>query len=54
MIAEGVSTAEAVKNLADRYHIDVPICEVVYEILFHKKSPQEGIRDLMARPLKHE
>jgi glycerol-3-phosphate dehydrogenase (NAD(P)+) len=54
MIAEGVPTAEAVKKLADQYHIDVPICEVVYEILFHKKSPHEGMKDLMMRPLKHE
>ncbi|KPJ74563.1 hypothetical protein AMJ52_00140 [candidate division TA06 bacterium DG_78] len=54
MIAEGVPTAEAVKKLADQNHIDVPICEVVCEILFHKKSPQEGIRDLMTRSLKHE
>lgn len=54
MVAEGVPTSEAVKKLAEKCHIDMPICEVVYEILFHKKSPQEGIRDLMTRPLKNE
>ena len=54
MVAEGVPTSEAVNKLANRYHIEMPICEVVYEILFHKKSPKEGIRDLMTRPLKNE
>lgn len=54
MVAEGVPTVQAVKKLADQYHIDMPICEVVYEILYHRKSPKEGIKDLMTRPLKHE
>ncbi len=54
MVAEGISTCQAVKKLASKYNIEMPICEVVYEILFNKKSPQKGIRDLMTRPLKNE
>jgi glycerol-3-phosphate dehydrogenase (NAD(P)+) len=54
MVAEGFPTSDAVKRLANQYNIEMPICEVVYEILFHKKSPQDGIRDLMTRPLKNE
>jgi glycerol-3-phosphate dehydrogenase (NAD(P)+) len=54
MVAEGVSTSEAVNKLATLNHIDMPICKVVYDILYHGKLPQQGIRDLMARPLRHE
>ncbi len=54
MVAEGVPTSRAVKKLADQYDVEMPICEVVYEILYHKKSPHEGIKDLMTRPLKYE
>jgi len=54
MVAEGVPTSQAVKKLAHQYEIEMPICEVVYEILYHEKSPHEGIKDLMMRPLKYE
>ena len=54
MVAEGVPTAKSVKTLAKKHHIDMPICELVYEIIFEGKSPKQGIKDLMARPLKHE
>ncbi len=54
MVAEGVPTSKAVKLLAHRYKIDMPICGVVYKILFESKSPKQAIKDLMSRPLKYE
>jgi glycerol-3-phosphate dehydrogenase (NAD(P)+) len=54
MVAEGVPTSKAVKLLADKYKIDMPICRVVYEILFEGKLPKQAIKDLMSRPLKYE
>ncbi len=54
MVAEGVPTAKAVRLLAERHEIEMPICGVVYEILFEHKSPKQAIRDLMARPLTYE
>ncbi len=54
MVAEGVPTCKAVRLLADKYRIDMPICGVVYEILFEGKSPKQAIKDLMSRPLKYE
>jgi glycerol-3-phosphate dehydrogenase (NAD(P)+) len=54
MVAEGVPTSKAIKRLAQKFRIDMPICEAVYEILFNNKSPTEAIKDLMTRSLKHE
>jgi glycerol-3-phosphate dehydrogenase (NAD(P)+) len=54
MVAEGVPTSKAVMKLAQQHQVEMPICEVVYDILYHEKSPREGIRDLMTRPLTYE
>ncbi len=54
MVAEGVPTAQSVDALARKYRIDMPICKLVYEIIYKKKSPKQGLKDLMARPLKRE
>jgi glycerol-3-phosphate dehydrogenase (NAD(P)+) len=54
MVAEGVPTTRAVHKLAARYSVEMPICGVVYDILYRNKPPQQGIRDLMARPLRKE
>ncbi len=54
MVAEGVSTAKAVKKLAMKYQVDMPISQVVYDILYNKKSPLQGLKNLMERPLKNE
>ncbi len=54
MIAEGLYTSKAVARLASRFNIEMPICKVVYEIIYKKKSPRQGIEDLMQRPLKEE
>lgn len=54
MVAEGAPTAKAIKILADRHHIEMPICEAVYNILYHGEAPKVAIRNLMSRPLKYE
>lgn len=54
MVAEGVPTSRAVKMLAEKHTIDMPICRVVYEILYEGKPPRQGLKDLMTRPLKYE
>jgi glycerol-3-phosphate dehydrogenase (NAD(P)+) len=54
MVAEGAPTAKAVKIIADRHRIDIPICEAVYSILYQEEAPKKAIRDLMSRPLKYE
>jgi glycerol-3-phosphate dehydrogenase (NAD(P)+) len=54
MISEGVPTAQAIMKLAEKYHVTMPICEVVYDILYHDKSCTRAIQELMTRPLKNE
>ncbi len=54
MVAEGVATTESAYFLAQRHHVEMPIVEQVYEILFHNKSPRQAIYDLMARESKSE
>ncbi len=53
-VAEGVSTVQAVKELATQYHIEMPISSEIYAILFQGKSPHQAITDLMTRDAKPE
>ncbi len=54
MVAEGVPTARAVMKLAKKYNVEMPISKVVYEIIYKRKSPLQGLKSLMLRPLKNE
>ena len=54
MVAEGLTTARAVHELAVRYRIEMPICETVYRIIYKKLAARQGLRALMARPLRGE
>lgn len=53
-IAEGVSTTRSVVELARRYHVEMPITEAVYAILFEEKDVLRALSDLMARNTKTE
>lgn len=54
MVAEGVPTAKAANQLAEKYGVEMPIMEQVYNVLFNGKDPQVAVRDLMMRPAKDE
>lgn len=54
MVAEGVKTARSVHFLARRMEVDMPISELVYQVLFENKKPMVAVRELMDRDLKHE
>lgn len=54
MVAEGVSTAGALLQLANISGLELPITEQVNAILVHGKPPQDAIRTIMERPLKRE
>jgi glycerol-3-phosphate dehydrogenase (NAD(P)+) len=53
-IAEGVPTAAALEALAARLCVDMPIASTVAAILDGRAEIDQAIRDLLARPLKHE
>jgi glycerol-3-phosphate dehydrogenase (NAD(P)+) len=54
MVAEGVLTTNAAVGLARKMGVEMPITEQMHAILQQGKSPQEAIRDLMARPSTSE
>ncbi|HET6402639.1 MAG TPA: NAD(P)H-dependent glycerol-3-phosphate dehydrogenase [Candidatus Kapabacteria bacterium] len=54
MIAEGVSTTESARSLAQLHKIEMPIVEETYKILFEHKDPREATNDLMTRDPKAE
>lgn len=49
MVAEGVPTTRAVKELSIRHRVDVPITNEVHAVLFEGKDPREAINALMLR-----
>ena len=54
MIAEGVHTARAARDLGRAHDIELPITEQVCAMLFDGRSPRDAMRALMARDLKRE
>ena len=53
-VVEGVATCKSVIDLAQKYAVNMPITEAVYQILFKGKSVSAAIEELMARKLKAE
>lgn len=51
---EGVTTAKAVSNLAQKRNLDLPICEMVYALTDGKITPKDAMARLLSRPLKEE
>jgi glycerol-3-phosphate dehydrogenase (NAD(P)+) len=54
MVAEGVRNTRAVKRLADRCKVEMPIVEVAYRVLYEGLSPREALGELFGRSLKAE
>ena len=53
-VAEGVPTTKAVRSLAQRYKVEMPITEEVYAVLFENKDVIAALTDLMTRDPKPE
>ncbi len=54
MVAEGVKTTESGSMLAQKYHVEMPILEQVYEILYKGKDCKKAVQDLLSRELRDE
>jgi len=54
MVAEGVKTTRSVHQLKEKFPVETPISQQVYEVLFNNKNPQLAVRDLMTRDPKEE
>lgn len=53
-LAEGVGTTKALIVLAERYELELPICETVYSIVAQEQDAKTGLLNLFIRPVKFE
>ncbi len=53
-LAEGVMTSKALKKLADKNNVDVPIVNGVYNVLFNGKDIKDELEKLFLRDVKSE
>jgi glycerol-3-phosphate dehydrogenase (NAD(P)+) len=53
-VAEGYESAPAVRELARRLNVEIPICDAVARILAGECGVDEAIDDLLSRPLRAE
>ena len=53
-IAEGAFTVRALKKLANKEKLDLPINEAVYRVLYRKKNIDSAIQELLNRPITKE
>jgi glycerol-3-phosphate dehydrogenase (NAD(P)+) len=53
-VAEGINTARAVKKLADRASLEMPITNEVNAVLYDGKPARDAVTELMSRPLREE
>ena len=53
-LAEGVPTLKAVKIIADRDNIEMPICQALYKVVYEDADIKSTIRSLFERDLKKE
>ncbi|MEO0119577.1 MAG: NAD(P)H-dependent glycerol-3-phosphate dehydrogenase [candidate division WOR-3 bacterium] len=53
-VIEGYHTAKTIYQLKDKYKVEMPICEGIYQILFLKRDINEVIQKLLKRSLKEE
>lgn len=53
-VVEGVLAAKAVREVAARLGVEMPICEQIYRMIYESVAPQDAVKELMTRALKPE
>lgn len=54
MVAEGIKTSRAARELGRRHGVEMPITEQVYLLLYENKPAKQAVVELMSRELKTE
>ena len=44
MVVEGIYTTESVYHLAKSLHVDMPITNALYEVLFENEPVKDGVK----------
>jgi glycerol-3-phosphate dehydrogenase (NAD(P)+) len=47
MVAEGIKTSRVVMELAEEYHVEMPIATEVYCVCHEGRTPREAFRGLL-------
>ena len=53
-VKEGVNASKAAVELAQRFSVDMPICQESYAVFFEHRSPREAVVSLLSRALTSE
>lgn len=53
-LAEGYYTVKALMFLSEKYNVELPICEAVYNVLYEGADHKEALHSLFNRSLKEE
>jgi glycerol-3-phosphate dehydrogenase (NAD(P)+) len=51
---EGYAAARAIRGVAARAGVEMPLCEMGYRVLFEGLPAREAVRSLMSRPIRSE
>jgi glycerol-3-phosphate dehydrogenase (NAD(P)+) len=54
MVAEGVPTTDAIHRLAQKYGINLPICEMTYNVIHEGLDPRDAVKKLCSMKLTTE
>lgn len=54
MVVEGVNTVQVACQLAEKYHVSMPITEIMSKVLFADKNVEDAVLELMTRDNKAE
>ena len=53
-VAEGVKTAVSARKLAEKYEVETPLINAVYDVLYENLAPCDAVKSLMTRAAKKE
>ena len=54
MVAEGYFAANCIRHVNARYNVDMPIAEMVYDVLYNNADPRTALTELFNRDVKQE
>ena len=54
MVVEGINALPAAMKMASEYHVEMPITEAVYAVVFDEMQPKDMLNTLMERAFTDE
>ncbi len=54
MVVEGIKTTKAAKELSDKFDVEMPIVDALYEVIYKGANVKDMAEKLMSREKKHE